>query len=91
MSEEIRADQAKWEYRHRSFEPSGAGCGEQDADFIDWMVKTLEKMDLTDEGWQMVSAKIESDDRGRSWLNVLQKRRQVGSQRFPGSTVPHAA
>jgi hypothetical protein len=55
------------------------------------MVKTLEKMDLADEGWQMVSAKIESDDRGRSWLNVLQKRCLVGSQRFPGSIVPHAA
>ena len=90
MAKAIHTDQENWEYRHRYFEPMLAECDcqEQDPEFIEWIVKTLENMDSAEEDWQMVSAKIASDDRGRAWLDVLLKRPLADSR---GSSMPHAA
>jgi hypothetical protein len=90
MSQVNHLEQENWEYRHRRFEPkrTGPGFQEQDHEFIEWLIETLEGMDHAEEGWRMVSAKIESDDRGRSWLDVLLKRPLADSR---GSSIPHAA
>ena len=84
-----------WEYRHQCFaqdrRPSqNSGSQEQDSEFIAWLVETLESIDHSEEGWRMVSAKIESADDGHSRLDVLMKRPLADAQNS-GSSIPHAA
>jgi hypothetical protein len=86
-----------WEYRHRVFEPGCSpprlsGSGEQDPEFISWLIVTLESIDRSEEGWRMVSAKIDAGDEGCPRLDVLMKRPLADRQNpRDGSSVPHAA
>jgi hypothetical protein len=97
MSSPVQPDQECWEYRHQRFEPNGSDpqaydFQEQDPKFIEWLVETLESVEQEAEGWRMVSAKIESDERGRLRINVLMKRPLVDSKNSCGSSsIPHAA
>jgi hypothetical protein len=70
MSSANESDHECWEYRHRSIDSAeanvrAAACQEQDAEFIEWLIVTLEGLESAEEGWRMVRAKIESDDGGR--------------------------
>ena len=97
MSSVIHSDQESWEYRHRCIEskptnPDALGCREQDPEFIKWLVETLESLDHAEEGWRLVRAKIESDERGHLWLDVVLKRPLADAQKIRGSSsIPHAA
>ena len=86
-----------WEYRHQCFDPCqdpsrASGSHEQDSEFIAWLIETLESIDRSEEGWRMVSAKIEADDDGRPRMDVLMKRPLADSQTSRSeSSIPHAA
>src|SRR5271157_2888822 len=86
-----------WEYRHQCFDwgrsPSQiSGGAEQDPEFIAWLIVTLESIDRSEEGWRMVSAKIDADADGGPRLDVLMKRPLADLQNpRGGSSVPHAA
>jgi hypothetical protein len=86
-----------WEYRHQSIKPdlansSALHCQEQDPEFIRWLIETLESIENSEEGWRMVQAKIESDENGRCWLDVLMKRLLADANNPPNaSSIPHAA
>ena len=97
MSIANQSEQEKWEYRRQSIQPDWAEPvaskhREQDPAFIQWVIETLEAIDRAEEGWRMVKAKIESDDRGDLWLDVLMKRPLVDAQTpHAKNSVPHAA
>jgi hypothetical protein len=86
-----------WEYRHCCLEKTrnlsqASARQEQDSEFIEWLVETLERIDCSEEGWRMVSAKIDSDDERGPRLDVLMKRPLAESQNsHGGSSIPHAA
>jgi hypothetical protein len=86
-----------WEYRHQCFDPDrnpsqNSSSGEQDPEFIAWLIETLEGIDHSEEGWRLVSAKIEADEDGFPRLDVLMKRPLADSQNpRGGSSIPHAA
>ena len=86
-----------WEYRHQCFNPDrnpsqNPRNEEQDPEFIAWLVVTLEGIDHSEEGWRLVSAKIEADEDSLPRLDVLMKRPLADSQDpRGGSSIPHAA
>jgi hypothetical protein len=89
-------DLRHWEYRQQCFFPEDSldslNCREQDPEFIDWLIKKLENIEDAEEGWQMVQAKIESDENGRCRLEVIMKRPLADSKKLPDdSFIPHAA
>lgn len=96
MSFESHVEHECWEYRHCCIDPAEddlgiSVCEEQGAEFIEWLIETLESLENVAEGWRMVKAKIESDG-GRIWLDVMMKRPLAEPQKTPsGVTIPHAA
>jgi hypothetical protein len=65
---------------------------EQGPRFIEWLIETLETIDRSEEGWQLVSAKIESETKCGPCVEVLMKRPLADSQENGGSSsIPHAA
>jgi hypothetical protein len=97
MSSADYSEHECWEYRHQIFDPGSSpprmsGSDRQDPEFISWLVLTLENIDCSEEGWRMVSAKIDAGDEDAPRLDVLMKRPLVDQQNpRGGSSVPHAA
>lgn len=83
-------DQPQWEYRHLFLIPQRADGGQ--AGFrhgapgsVENLVENIEDLEKArEQGWRLLSVKIEEDDNGRCWLNAYLKRRKATGRTLQG-------
>ncbi len=83
--------QQEWEYRHLLVVPHPAiedlaDWKQDDPEFVERLVETIEDLDRArEQGWRLLSVKVEQDDRGHCRVNAHLKRRKSTAD------APHSA